>query len=371
MLLLSHATLARGVTLRNLQLPDLKFSTVEVDAKQPPASDAVMMCFTVRHCKTPQGRGRRSVFACRHADYVLYAVGAVMLWLHWVYNIAAERLIIPPLDFRSTPGWHARYLFFPVLQGSSKRIGPSVHHEWYARTLEATRVECRRVVHCPREAGAQFGARAGLAPSEIAALEGWDDSIISMRYCKTVPVRSALVMAGCRQGLPGDYLLPRTTVPCSTELASHIADCIFTSLASLLLPQLLLWGRMSFHNVSVVPAASVAVHAAILKSFSPPLRAHRLKLLKKESEEESEKEGEGEGYKNGCEKEENEEGEEEESKEEGEEKESEEEGEEEGEGEGEEEGEKEGEEKGEENVEGSDDEECASSDDDVQEVLLV
>ncbi|CAI5460680.1 unnamed protein product [Closterium sp. Yama58-4] len=101
MTVLGHHTLARGCTIRNLQLPDMMMWKLGAKSETDPVRNAFAFVCACRTGKTNKDFSLNYISAVRHIDWTLCAVGATLLWLHWVYDLVPILYgdIAPPLDF--------------------------------------------------------------------------------------------------------------------------------------------------------------------------------------------------------------------------------------------------------------------------------
>ncbi|CAI5458868.1 unnamed protein product [Closterium sp. Yama58-4] len=163
MTVLGHHTLARACTIRNLQLPDMMMWNLGARSETDPVKDAFMFVRACRTGKTNKDFSLNYIAAVWHLDWTLCAVGATLMWLHWVYDVVpvAYEDIAPPLDFSEPAKWYDKYIFFPLYAGNEKPILPTTHHDWAAKILGDARITCSRVVHATRAGGAQHASADG------------------------------------------------------------------------------------------------------------------------------------------------------------------------------------------------------------------
>ncbi|CAI5966126.1 unnamed protein product [Closterium sp. NIES-65] len=169
------------------------------------------------------------ISAVRHIDWTLCAVGATLLWLHWVYDLVPILYedIAPPLDFTEPSTWYDQYLFFPLRAGNEKQIPPTTHHDWAAKILQDAGITCSRAVHATRAGGAQHASADGMPSDQLARLGGWRFiDVMTKHYLTTIPREAVLLKAGFT-GVDGDYFLGRATVPVSDKLDELLRKHIF------------------------------------------------------------------------------------------------------------------------------------------------
>ncbi|CAI5985787.1 unnamed protein product [Closterium sp. NIES-65] len=165
--------------------------------------------------KTNKDFSLNYISAVRHIDWSLCAVGATLLWLHWVYELVPILYgdIAPPLDFTEPLTWYDQYLFFPLRAGTKKQIPPTTHHDWAAKILGDAGITCSRVVHATRAGGAQHSSADGMPSDQLARLGGWRFiDVMTKHYLTTISREAVLLKAGFT-GADGDYFLGRATVP--------------------------------------------------------------------------------------------------------------------------------------------------------------
>ncbi|CAI5991488.1 unnamed protein product [Closterium sp. NIES-64] len=198
MTVLGHHTLARGCTIRNLQLPDMMMWKLGAKSETDPVRNAFMFVCACRTGKTNKDFSLNYISAVRHIDWTLCAVGATLLWLHWVYDLVPILYedIAPPLDFTEPSTWtresHARVRF--------------------------TR---------PGLGGAQHASADGMPSDQLARLGGWRFiDVMTKHYLTTIPREAVLLKAGFT-GVDGDYFLGRATVPVNDKLDELLRKHIF------------------------------------------------------------------------------------------------------------------------------------------------
>ncbi|CAI6005210.1 unnamed protein product [Closterium sp. NIES-64] len=229
MTVLGHHTLARGCTIRNLQLPDMMMWKLGAKSETDPVRNAFMFVCACRTGKTNKDFSLNYISAVRHIDWTLCAVGATLLWLHWVYDLVPilNEDIAPPLDFTEPSTWYDQYLFFPLRAGNEKQIPPTTHHDWAAKILQDAGITCSRAVHATRAGGAQHASADGMPSDQLARLGGWRFiDVMTKHYLTTIPREVVLLKAGFT-GVDGDYFLGRATVPVSDKLDELLRKHIF------------------------------------------------------------------------------------------------------------------------------------------------
>ncbi|CAI5934094.1 unnamed protein product [Closterium sp. NIES-64] len=229
MTVLGHHTLARGCTIRNLQLPDMMMWKLGAKSETDPVRNAFMFVCACRTGKTNKDFSLNYISAVRHIDWTLCAVGATLLWLHWVYDLVPILYedIARPLDFTEPSTWYDQYLFFPLPAGNEKQIPPTTHHDWAAKILQDAGITCSRAVHATRAGGAQHASADGMPSDQLARLGGWRFiDVMTKHYLTTIPREAVLLKAGFT-GVDGDYFLGRATVPVNDKLDELLRKHIF------------------------------------------------------------------------------------------------------------------------------------------------
>ncbi|CAI5985917.1 unnamed protein product [Closterium sp. NIES-65] len=179
--------------------------------------------------KTNKDFSLNYISAVRHIDWTMCAVGATLLWLHWVYDLVPILYedIAPPLDFTEPSTWYDQYLFFPLRAGNEKQIPPTTHHDWAAKILQDAGITCSRAVHATRAGGAQHASADGMPSDQLARLGGWRFiDVMTKHYLTTIPREAVLLKAGFT-GVDGDYFLGRATVPVNDKLDELLRKHIF------------------------------------------------------------------------------------------------------------------------------------------------
>ncbi|CAI5988179.1 unnamed protein product [Closterium sp. NIES-64] len=229
MTVLGHHTLARGCTIRNLQLPDMMMWKLGAKSETDPVRNTFMFVCACRTGKTNKDFSLNYISAVRHIDWTLCAVGATLLWLYWVYDLVPILYedIAPPLDFTEPSTWYDQYMFFPLRAGNEKQIPPTTHHDWAAKILQDAGITCSRAVHATRAGGAQHASADGMPLDQLARLGGWRFiDVMTKHYLTTIPREAVLLKAGFT-GVDGDYFLGRATVPVNDKLDELLRKHIF------------------------------------------------------------------------------------------------------------------------------------------------
>ncbi|CAI5976329.1 unnamed protein product [Closterium sp. NIES-64] len=148
-----------------------------------------MFVCACRTGKTNNDFSLNYIAAVPHLDWTLCAVGATLMWLHWVYDVVlvVYEDIAPPLYF-SEPG------------------------KWAG--------------------GAQHASADGMSFDQLARLGGWRFiDVMTKHYLTTIRKEGVLLKAGFT-GVVGDYYLGLAKVPPSPVLVKLLREHIFPWAAS-------------------------------------------------------------------------------------------------------------------------------------------
>ncbi|CAI5950080.1 unnamed protein product [Closterium sp. NIES-64] len=84
--LLSHHTLLRGASIREITLPDVFLYHLASTSEVNPDSQPVVMVIAARNSKTSKDARLQQSYAARHMEAELCAVGETGLWLHFILD---------------------------------------------------------------------------------------------------------------------------------------------------------------------------------------------------------------------------------------------------------------------------------------------
>ncbi|CAI5940196.1 unnamed protein product [Closterium sp. NIES-65] len=84
--LLSHHSLLRGASIREITLPDVFLYLLASTSEVNPDSQPVVMVIAARNSKTSKDARLQQSYAARHLEVELCAVGETGLWLHFILN---------------------------------------------------------------------------------------------------------------------------------------------------------------------------------------------------------------------------------------------------------------------------------------------
>ncbi|CAI5968163.1 unnamed protein product [Closterium sp. NIES-65] len=84
--LLSHHTLLRGASIREITLPDIFLYHLASTSEVNPDSQPVVMVIAARNSKTSKDARLQQSYAARHLEAELCAVGETGLWLHFILD---------------------------------------------------------------------------------------------------------------------------------------------------------------------------------------------------------------------------------------------------------------------------------------------
>ncbi|CAI5961224.1 unnamed protein product [Closterium sp. NIES-65] len=195
--LLSHHSLMRGASIREITLPDIFLYRLASTSSVNPDNQPVVMVVAARNSKTSKDARLQQSYAARHLEAELCAVGKTGLWLHFVLD----------------------------------QIG---HHQRWTRQMWKTNgVFCKWNVHAARAGGAQELAIQGTPRAEIAELGHWALDKMTRAYITSIPVGVVMKKAGY-SGFTQDYFLGRSRVEPGDELLALIAEHIFPGVDDLL-----------------------------------------------------------------------------------------------------------------------------------------
>ncbi|CAI5512319.1 unnamed protein product [Closterium sp. Naga37s-1] len=197
--LLSHHSLLRGASIREITLPDQSY-------------------------------------AARHLEAELCAVGETGLWLHFILDQIGQFSgtdFLPPLDTTERERWYKKHLFFAKKDKEQEELSAASHQRWTRQMWTTNKVLCKRNVHAARAGGAQELAIEGTPRAEIAELGHWALDKMTRAYITAIPVGVVMRKAGY-SGLKQDYFLGRSRVEPSGELLKLLAEHIFPDVDSML-----------------------------------------------------------------------------------------------------------------------------------------
>ncbi|CAI5994867.1 unnamed protein product [Closterium sp. NIES-65] len=229
MTLLSHHTLLRGASVREITLADIFLYRLASGSSVNPDNRPMVMVIEQRNSKTCKDARLHHSYAARHLEAELYVVGDTILWLHFIYDQVPQIFgvpIIPPLDVRRPELWYNKHLFF-ARYDKDQGLLPSSSQQRITRQLwTANKVFIKRNVHAARAGRAEELADQGTPRAEIAELGHWAIDKMTRSYITSIPVGVVMRKAGY-SGARSDYFLGRNRLPPSADLEKTIAAHIF------------------------------------------------------------------------------------------------------------------------------------------------
>ncbi|CAI6008683.1 unnamed protein product [Closterium sp. NIES-65] len=195
--LLSHHTLLRGASIREITLPDVFLYHLASTSEVNPDSQPVVMVIAARNSKTSKDARLQQSYAARHLEAELCAVGETGLWLHFILDQIGQFSgtdFLSPLDTTERERWN---------------------------------------VHAARAGGAQELAIGGTPRAQIAELGHWALDKMTRAYITAIPVGVVMQKAGY-SGLKQDYFLGRSRVEPCDQLLDLLAKHIFPGVDAIL-----------------------------------------------------------------------------------------------------------------------------------------
>ncbi|CAI6008465.1 unnamed protein product [Closterium sp. NIES-65] len=234
--LLSHHSLMRGASIREITLPDIFLYRLASTSSVNPDNQPVVMVVAARNSKTSKDARLQQSYAARHLEAELCAVGETGLWLHFVLDQIGQFHgvdLIPPVDTSTRELWYKKHLFFARNDPEQGELSAPSHQRWTRQMWKTNGVFCKRNVHAARAGGAQELAIQGTPRAEIAELGHWALDKMTRAYITSIPVGVVMKKAGY-SGFTQDYFLGRSRVEPGDELLALIAEHIFPSVDDLL-----------------------------------------------------------------------------------------------------------------------------------------
>ncbi|CAI5511206.1 unnamed protein product [Closterium sp. Naga37s-1] len=234
--LLSHHTLLRGASIREITLPDIFLYRLASTSSINPENQPVVMVIAAWNSKTSKDARLQQSYAARHLEAELCAVGETGLWLHFILDQIGQFNgvdFLPPLDTTERERWYKKHLFFARNDKEQKELSASSHQRWTRQLWTTNKVFCKRNVHAARAGGAQELAIEGTPRAEIAELGHWALDKMTRAYITAIPVGVVMKKAGY-SGCKQDYFLGRSRVEPSDKLLDIIAEHIFPGVDALL-----------------------------------------------------------------------------------------------------------------------------------------
>ncbi|CAI5987132.1 unnamed protein product [Closterium sp. NIES-65] len=234
--LLSHHSLMRGASIREITLPDIFLYRLASTSSVNPDNQPVVMVVAARNSKTSKDARLQQSYAARHLEAELCAVGETGLWLHFVLDQIGQFHgvdLIPPVNTSTRELWYKKHLFFARNDPEQGELSAPSHQRWTRQMWKTNGVFCKRNVHAARAGGAQELAIQGTPRAEIAELGHWALDKMTRAYITSIPVGVVMKKAGY-SGFTQDYFLGRSRVEPGDELLALIAEHIFPDVDDLL-----------------------------------------------------------------------------------------------------------------------------------------
>ncbi|CAI5949615.1 unnamed protein product [Closterium sp. NIES-65] len=234
--LLSHHSLLRGASIREITLPDVFLYHLASTSEVNPDSQPVVMVIAARNSKTSKDARLQQSYAARHLEAELCAVGETGLWLHFILDQIGQFSgtdFLPPLDTTERGRWYKKHLFFAKNDKEQEELPAATHQRWTRQMWTTNKVFCKRNVHVARAGGAQELAIGGTARAEIAELGHWALDKMTRAYITAIPVGVVMRKAGY-SGLKQDYFLGHSRVEPSDKLLDLLAEHIFPGVDAML-----------------------------------------------------------------------------------------------------------------------------------------
>ncbi|CAI5989975.1 unnamed protein product [Closterium sp. NIES-65] len=234
--LLSHHSLMRGASIREITLPDIFLYRLASTSSVNPDNQPVVMVVAARNSKTSKDARLQQSYAARHLEAELCTVGKTGLWLHFVLDQIGQFHgvdLILPVDTSTRELWYKKHLFFARNNPEQGELSAPSHQRWTRQMWKTNEVFCKRNVHAARAGGAQELAIQGTPRAEIAELGHWALDKMTRAYITSIPVGVVMKKAGY-SGFTQDYFLGRSRVEPGDELLALIAEHIFPGVDDLL-----------------------------------------------------------------------------------------------------------------------------------------
>ncbi|CAI5507377.1 unnamed protein product [Closterium sp. Naga37s-1] len=258
--LLSHHSLLRGASIREITLPDVFLYQLASTSSVNPDSQPVVMVIAARNSKTSKDARLQQSYAVRHLEAELCAVDETGLWLHFILDQIGQFSgvdFLPPLDTTERERWYKKHLFFAKIDKEQDELPAASHQRWTRQMWTTNKVFCKRNVHAARAGGAQELAIDGTPRAEIAELGHWALDKMTRAYITSIPVGVVMRKAGY-SGFKQDYFLGRSRVPPSKKLQDILAEHIFPGVDAML---------RDYHNMSLKEALKKEIERSALEKL--------------------------------------------------------------------------------------------------------
>ncbi|CAI6005490.1 unnamed protein product [Closterium sp. NIES-65] len=267
--LLSHHTLLRGASIREITLPDVFLYHLASTSEVNPDSQPVVMVIAARNSKTSKDARLQQSYAARHLEAELCAVGETGLWLHLILDQIGQFSgtdFLSPLDTTERERWYKKHLFFARNDKEQEELSSATHQRWTRQMWRTNKVFCKRNVHAARAGGAQELAIGGTPRAQIAELGHWALDKMTRAYIMAIPVGVVMQKAGY-SGLKQDYFLGRSRVEPSDKLLDLLAEHIFPGVDAMLRDEISVRMDTQYHNMFLKEALKKEVERSALEKL--------------------------------------------------------------------------------------------------------
>ncbi|CAI5513217.1 unnamed protein product [Closterium sp. Naga37s-1] len=251
--LLSHHSLLRGASIREITLPDIFLYRLASTSSVNPENQPVVMVIAARNSKTSKDARLQQSYAARHLEAELCAVGETGLWLHFILDQIGQFhgvRLIPPVDTSTRASWYKKHLFFAKNDTDQGELSAASHQRWTRQLWDKNGVFCKRNVHAARTGGAQELAIDGTPRAEITELGHWALDKMTRAYITAIPVGVVMKKAGY-SGYKQDYFLGRSRVEPSDKLLKLLAEHIFPGVDDMLKTEISVRMDTEYYNISL------------------------------------------------------------------------------------------------------------------------
>ncbi|CAI5974919.1 unnamed protein product [Closterium sp. NIES-65] len=231
LMLLSHHSLLRGASIREITLPDIFLYRLASTSSVNPENQPVVMVIAARNSKTSKDARLQQSYA-RHLEAELCV------------------RLIPPVDTSTRASWYKKHLFFAKNDTDQGELSAASHQRWTRQLWDKNGVFCKRNVHAARAGGAQELAIDGTPRAEIAELGHWALNKMTRAYITAIPVGVVMKKAGY-SGYKQDYFLGRSRVEPSDKLLKLLAEHIFPGVDDMLKTEISVRMDTEYYNVSL------------------------------------------------------------------------------------------------------------------------
>ncbi|CAI5524987.1 unnamed protein product [Closterium sp. Naga37s-1] len=185
--LLSHHTLLRGASIREITLSDIFLYRLASTSSVNPNNQPVVMVIATRNSKTSKDARLQQSYAARHLEAELCAIGETGLWLLYILDQIGQTHgvdFLPPLDTRAPALLQEAPLRRPQRQGAKRApcCQPPTMDVAVVDDQQGV-LQAERARHtCRRGARACHGRDAARRDSRAGSLGTRQDDEISLRF---------------------------------------------------------------------------------------------------------------------------------------------------------------------------------------------